>query len=89
MNQLPTAIRADLSPFAPKASSVQFTTLSPRVAQMHMTRTGLRIGIAHIPKHSYTPSDSQALIQRALLEPPTAFKVSALRRFAGRIWGWL
>lgn len=62
---------------------------SERVAQMATTRTGLRIGIAHIPRQTYEASLDQTLMQKSFLDKRTAYPMSAMRKFAGAIWAWL
>jgi hypothetical protein len=49
----------------------------------------LLIGIAHVPRHRYTPTNDQALTQAALLDKRTLQPVSLLGRVAGAVWRWL
>lgn len=44
--------------------------LAPRVAQMEMTRTGLRIGIQTIPRQRIEVTQDAARVQAALLAKP-------------------
>ena len=41
--------------------------MTPRIANMHVTRTGLVIGRAHVPQQRPVHGESAVLIQRALL----------------------
>lgn len=41
--------------------------MTPRIAKMHVTRTGLVIGRAHVPQQRPAHGESAVLIQRALL----------------------
>ena len=41
--------------------------MTPRIANMHVTRTGLVIGRAHVPQQRPAHGESAVLIQRALL----------------------
>lgn len=44
--------------------------MTPRTAQMTLTSSGIRIGIATIPRQSSEVSDDAAMVQRALLAKP-------------------
>lgn len=62
--------------------------MSPRIASMVGTPSGLRIGIAHIPRPEPVQGDALRL-QSALLEPRTARPLPWLAAIAGAIWRWL
>lgn len=63
--------------------------MSPRTAQMAVTRTGIRIGCAHTPRHNHSQSADACRIQAALLEPRTARPMHPIRRFVAPLWRWL
>ncbi len=62
--------------------------MTPRTASMAVTATGLRIGIAHVPRPAPVQGDALHL-QTALLEPRTARQLPWTARIAGAIWRWL
>ncbi len=62
--------------------------MSPRTASMSITATGLRIGIAYVPRPASVDGDAQR-VQSALLEPRTAKPLPIATRLLGAIWRWL
>ena len=50
--------------------------MSPRMANMHVTRTGIVIGRAHVPQQRPAHGESAVMIQRALLakEPRARYR---------------
>lgn len=59
---------------------------APYHLRFTQTRTGLRIGVAYVPRPMAVSGD-QERIQCALLDPRTARRPSALARVLGWLWG--
>jgi len=63
-------------------------TYTPPVARC--VNTGkVRIGIAHVPRPAAWMTRDGETLQRALLEPRTAGRQTAVQRTLGAIWRWL
>jgi len=54
----------------------------------YTTTTGLRIGVAYVPRPQPITSADALRLQKALLDPRTRTEPSLWRKVAALFWGW-